>query len=89
MLIDWTVKPTDVLTVLGALFVGFSILYKRGGYDADMHSAVKLLTKDFAEMKDEMKAFNSALRDIAVQRSEINMLLKWYDELRRGMGKIE
>ena len=73
----------------GALVVAIGIIYRRGGADAGMHIVVKELAKDFSEMKDEMKLFSKAVSDLAVQRTEINMLMKWYDELRRGIGVVK
>ena len=86
---EWTVKLGDILTMGGAVIVAFGIFYRRGGLDSDMKGAVKMLAEDFGEMKEEMKAFSKAISDLAVQRAEINLLMKWYDELRRGVGKIE
>jgi hypothetical protein len=73
----------------GALVVAAGIVYRRGGSDANMQIVVKELAKDFSEMKDEMKAFSKAVSDLAVQRAEINLLMKWYDELRRGIGIVK
>lgn len=89
MQFDWSFRAGDIVTAVSALTVAFSFLYKRGGSDAAIDIAVKQLTDNFDEMKTEMKTFSTALRDIAVQRSEINLLMKWYDEIRRGIGKIE
>lgn len=82
---DWTIKFGDVLTLGGAAFVGGSFLYRRGGREATLEA----LAKDFGEMREEMKTFGKTITEVAIQRSEINMLLKWYDELRRGIGKID
>lgn len=86
---DWTIRAGDVLTMGGALVVAVGIIYRRGGADAGMAIVVKELAKDFSEMKDEMKTFSKAVSDLAVQRTEINMLMKWYDELRRGIGVVK
>lgn len=86
---EWTIKAGDLLTMGAGLVVAFGLFYKRGGVDADVRTAIKMLTKDFNEMKDDMRTFSKAIADLAVQRSEINMLIKWYDEMRRGVGRIE
>lgn len=80
---EWTVKFGDLMTFGGGLIVAAGIFYKRGGLDADVKNAISLLTKDFGEMKDQMRTFSIAIGELAVQRTEINMLMKWYDELRR------
>lgn len=81
---DLTVKFGDVLTLGGALFVGGSFLYRRGGRDASLDT----LAENFREMKEEMKVFSVTLAKVAAQEFKIDLLMKWYDELRRGVGKI-
>jgi hypothetical protein len=90
---EWTVKFGDALTagsmLVGALIVAGTVLYKRGGQEVGAKLTLEALTKQLEEMKTEFKAFSAALREVAVQRSQIDLLMKWYDELRRGVGKIE
>lgn len=81
---EWTVKLGDLLTLGGGLFVAAGIFYKRGGVDAALQNTIATLGRDFGEMKEEMKIFSSAIRELAVQRTEINMLMKFfYDETKR------
>jgi predicted CopG family antitoxin len=47
------------------------------------------LSKEFKEMKTEFKAFSETLQKIAVQETKIELLMQWYDELRRGIGYIQ
>ncbi len=82
---DWSIRFGDVLTMAGAVFVGGSFLYRRGGRDATLDT----LAKDFTEMKEEFKTFAQTLSKVAIQEMQISLLMKWYDELRRGIGKIE
>jgi hypothetical protein len=35
-------------------------------------------------MKTEFKTFSETLQKIAVQETKIELLMKWYDELRHG-----
>jgi hypothetical protein len=37
-------------------------------------------------MKTEFKTFSETLQKIAVQETKIELLMKWYDELRRARG---
>ena len=86
---EWTIKIGDVLTAGGALFVGATILYKRGALDGAAKSILSQLTEDFGEMKREFVEFRKIVTDVAVQKATIDFLLKAYDDLRRGRGKIE
>jgi hypothetical protein len=86
---EWTVKFGDVLTLGGAVFVGATLLYKRGGLDVKTSMTLKTLTDDITEIKDAMKIFATTIARLAVQETKTDMLIKWYDELRRGVGKIE
>lgn len=85
---EWTVKFGDVLTMFGAVVVASSILYKRGVSEATNSQILKQLVIDFDEMKKEFKAFSAALTETAVQKKQIELLMRWYDELRRGVGII-
>ena len=86
---DWSMKFGDVLTLAGAVFVGGSFLYRRGGVDVKTSMILKALTDDMGELKADMKIFASSIAELAAQKIQINLLMKWYDELRRGVGKIE
>jgi hypothetical protein len=86
---EWTVKIGDVLTLLGALVVAGSILYKRGITEATNAAILARLVEDFDEMKKEFKAFSAAMGEVATQKMQIGLLMKWYDELRRGVGIVK
>jgi hypothetical protein len=40
-------------------------------------------------MKTEFKTFSETLQKIAVQETKIELLMKWYDELRHGDGFVQ
>lgn len=85
---EWTVKFGDVLTLIGALAVAASFLYKRGGQEAGVALTLEALAKEFTEMKTEFKGFAETLQTVAVQEVKIGLLMKWYDELRHGQGFV-
>jgi len=86
---EWTIKLGDLLTVGGALAVAAAFLYRRGGHETGMSLTLEALTKELTEMKTEFKAFSQTLGKVAVQEVQIGLLMKWYDELRRGQGFIK
>jgi hypothetical protein len=86
---EWTVKLGDLLTMGGALMVAAAFLYNRGGKEAGDQMTLRALSKEFKEMKTEFKAFSETLAKIAVQETKIELLMQWYDELRRGVGFIQ
>lgn len=86
---EWTVKLGDILTVLGAFSVAAAFLYKRGGQETGMRITLDALTKELTELKDQFKEFGSTLGKVAIQEVQIGLLMKWYDELRRGEGFIQ
>lgn len=86
---EWTVKLGDILTMGGALMVAAAFLYNRGGKEAGDQMTLRALSKEFKEMKTEFKAFSETLAKIAVQETKIELLMQWYDELRRGVGFIQ
>jgi hypothetical protein len=73
----------------GAVMVAAAFLYNRGGKEAGDSMTLQALSKEFTEMKKEFKAFSDTLQQIAVQETKIELLMKWYDELRHGEGFIQ
>jgi len=43
---------------------------------------------EISQMKGELTEFSKAMTRMAVQETKIDLLMKWYDELRRGKGII-
>jgi hypothetical protein len=86
---EWTVKLGDILTMAGAVMVAAAFLYNRGGKEAGDQMSLNALSKEFKEMKTEFKTFSDTLQKIAVQETKIDLLMKWYDELRRGEGWLQ
>lgn len=85
---EWTVKLGDVLTMAGAAWVGLSVFYKRGRLDGAATQILGALQKDFDEMKREFRSFRDTITQVATQKAQIEFLMKWYDELRRGIGRV-
>jgi hypothetical protein len=83
---EWTVKLGDILTMAGAVMVAAAFLYNRGGKEAGDQMSLNALSKEFKEMKTEFKTFSETLQKIAVQETKIELLMQWYDELRRGLA---
>lgn len=86
---EWTVKLGDILTIGGAIMVAAAFLYNRGGKEAGDQMSLNTLSAEFKEMKTEFKTFSETLQKIAVQETKIELLMKWYDELRHGDGFIQ
>jgi hypothetical protein len=86
---EWTVKFGDVLTVLSALFILAAFLHKRGGQEVGVQVTLEALTRELTEMKTEFKEFGDTLKKVAIQEVQINLLMKWYDELRHGEGFVQ
>lgn len=85
---EWTIRAGDLLTFIGGCGVAAAFLYRRGGDDATIKMTLKMMTDDLAEMKTEFKAFGETLKKVALQEMQIGLLMKWYDELRRGKGIV-
>src|SRR5712664_3603875 len=85
---EWTIKLGDILTMGGALAVAAAFLYRRGREEAGTQITLEALTKELTEMKTEFKSFGETLGKVAIQEMQIGLLMKWYDELRRGQGWI-
>jgi hypothetical protein len=86
---EWTFRGGDIFTLIGGISVAAAILYRRGGDDATVKITLKAMTDQLAEMKTELSEFGKAMTKLAVQETKIDLLMKWYDELRRGKGVIQ
>lgn len=86
---EWTFRAGDVLTFVGGIGVAAAFLYRRGGSDADLRSAMSRCLDEMSEMKAELSEFGKAMTKLAVQETKIDLLMKWYDELRRGEGFVK
>lgn len=86
---EWTIRAGDVGTMITFLGASASFLYRRGGSDIAIKMTLKALTDQLSEMKTEFKSFGETIKEVSVQKTQIALLMKWYDELRRGVGKIE
>lgn len=92
---EWTIKFGDVLTVVGAAFVGGSILYKRGGNEVRSGLTLKSLTDEVKDMKDKLELLAKVITQLAVQDTKITnlaqqftMLQRNVEDLRRGNGFV-
>jgi hypothetical protein len=85
---EWTFRAGDILTFIGGLGVAAAFLYRRGGDDASLKAAMARCLEEISEMKSELAEFGKAMTKLAVQETKIDLLMKWYDELRRGKGII-
>ena len=61
-----------------------------------LETAILLSTKETSALKEkvddvqeEMKKLGAIVAQLAVQETKINLLMKWYDEIRRGVGLIK
>lgn len=86
---EWTFRAGDILTFVGGVCVAAAFLYRRGGAETAMQMTLKSVTDELAEMKKEFKTFGATLTEVALQKMQIAMLMKWYDELRHGDGWVQ
>lgn len=85
---DWGIKFGDLLTVGSALLVAAAFLFRKGGDYEKLRMAVTTALDQISELKTDIKQMGKVLTELAVQKEQITMLTKWYDELRRGVGRI-
>lgn len=85
---DWSIRLGDIMTLGSALIVAGGVLYKRGSNDRRLEDAVTRALGEIAELRSELKKFSDTMSKIAVHEVQIVLLMKWYDELRHGVGLI-
>ena len=93
---NWTFGLGDIFTLLSGLSIAGAFLYRRGSGDSKLENAVTQAVAEITELKQDVKKMGEVLVQLAVQKTELNamkdqisMVLKWYDELRRGTGWVQ
>ena len=86
---EWTFRAGDILTCFGGIAIAAAFLYRRGGQEVSVQITLEALTRELTEMKTEFKSFGETLKKVAIQEMQIGLLMKWYDELRRGEGYVK
>lgn len=88
MLDQYGIRLGDVLVIVS--FVGTAIGFLRSYDKSEAHRdfVMQRLTSDVENLQKEVSAQSRTLNEIATQRKEIDLLMKWYDELRRGVGIV-
>lgn len=86
---EWTMKFGDVLTLIGALVVAGSFLYRRGGTETGVQVTLQQLALDFANMQIEIKKISDVLINQADQNRRIIHLEEDLRELRHGRGWVQ
>ena len=85
---DWTIHFGDVMVVLAALSTAAAYLFRGGGKFKQLQLAIDSALAEISDLKSEISQINKILTQLAVQEERLTMLTKWYDELRRGVGRI-
>ena len=86
---DWTVRLTDIVTWVGLLGAGATYFINKGKEETVLEDSVKQALLELTEVKKQVTKFNEVASDFAVQKMQIALLMKWYDELRRGEGFVQ
>jgi hypothetical protein len=81
---EWTVKLGDILTWAARSWWLRPSSTTEAAKKPVISMSLNALSKEFGEMKSEFKTFSETLQKIAVQETKIELLMKWYDELRHG-----
>jgi hypothetical protein len=86
---EWTVKFGDVLTLLGAIAVAASFLYRRGGQETGVQMTLQQLAMEFTNMQVEIKKISDVLINQADQNRRIIHLEEDVRDLRHGRGFVQ
>jgi hypothetical protein len=80
-----TVGFVQTMAILGG---GAVFMLKAGKSAGRVETLLSHHTDSIAELASDLKQIQPILAQIAVQKSEIANLTKWYDELRHGEGYV-
>ena len=82
----WTITAGDITTLIGALCVAGAFLFRGGATLTKLQNAVARALEEIGELKTDVKQMGRVLTELAVQKEQITMLTKWYDEIRNRVG---
>lgn len=82
--IDWTLRLSDVLVVLGFAGTAGILLFRAGGFV----KALGYLQKQITDLQSATNGIALAIAQMAIQAKEIEWLRRDVDDLRRGRGYI-
>lgn len=85
---EWTIRFGDILTMGGAILVAFSVVFRRGKEETKAEEALTRALTELGELKTDVKALNDKMSELKALQIQVTLLMKWYDELRRGIGFV-
>lgn len=85
---EWTVRAGDIAQLVGGLCLAGAFLFRQGARAGKLEEAMVRCLEEISSIKKELSEFGKAMTKLAVQETKINLLMKWYDELRNGKGII-
>ena len=88
LVFEWTFRAGDMMTLIGGICVAGALLFKSGGNLAKLETAMEQSLEEITQIKGELSEFGKAMTRMAVQETKIDLLMKWYDELRNGKGLV-
>lgn len=93
---EWTIRFGDVLTFLGALFVGAGLLVRWGGGGQKIEDALVQVQRELSGVNTELEKLAQVITLQAVQTvridnlsERIRLLQQNVEDLRRGRGFIQ
>ena len=85
-------RIADIITVtglIGAMYSAFTVVRKTGKDNAVQTMLLEQSVKRLDDMEKDVRSIATVITELAHQKESIERLMRWYDELRRGIGKID
>lgn len=86
---EWTIRVGDLLAFIGGLAIAAGFFYRRGRSEMSVQFLVTDLKGDVSNLEKEVKSLNATMTKFAVIENNVSLLMKWYDELRHGIGLVK
>lgn len=95
MIFEQTIRLGDILTFLGALFVGAGLLIRWGGGGQKLIDSLMQTKEELKQVREELEKLAEVITLQAVQTnqisnltSQVTMIQRSIEDLRRGNGWI-
>lgn len=85
---DIGIKPGDILTMLTMIGTGIAVMRRNDRSHVERNFKLDRCILDIENIHKKVEIMNTTVNEVSKQKMQIDLLMKWYDELRHGVGIV-